>query len=326
MKNYDIKSIAKEVIQVEADAVSLIQERIDGHFESAVKAIFECKGRLIISGMGKSGLISQKIASTMASTGTPAQFVHPGEAIHGDLGMITDKDVILIISNSGETMELIQILPAIKKKNLTVIGLIGKKKSTLAHKSDIFLDTSVEKEACTLDLAPTASTTATLAMGDALAVSLLEIRGFNEKNFAELHPGGMLGKRLLLTIDQLIHTGDNIPFVYHSLNIKDTLLTISDKGLGMTGVLNKNDEMIGIITDGDIRRGLEKHGIGIFEKTAEFLMSKKPKWIMSNTLAISALELMEKHSITSLFVYTDQNLKKPDGIIHIHDILKTGIQ
>jgi len=326
MKNYDIKSIAKEVIQVEADAVSLIQERIDGHFESAVKAIFECKGRLIISGMGKSGLISQKIASTMASTGTPAQFVHPGEAIHGDLGMITDKDVILIISNSGETMELIQILPAIKKKNLTVIGLIGKKKSTLAHKSDIFLDTSVEKEACTLDLAPTASTTATLAMGDALAVSLLEIRGFNEKNFAELHPGGMLGKRLLLTIDQLIHTGDNIPFVYHSLNIKNTLLTISDKGLGMTGVLNKNDEMIGIITDGDIRRGLEKHGIGIFEKTAEFLMSKKPKWIMSNTLAISALELMEKHSITSLFVYTDQNLKKPDGIIHIHDILKTGIQ
>ena len=326
MKNYDIKSIAKEVIQVEADAVSLIQERIDGHFESAVKAIFECKGRFIISGMGKSGLISQKIASTMASTGTPAQFVHPGEAIHGDLGMITDKDVILIISNSGETMELIQILPAIKKKNLTVIGLIGKKKSTLAHKSDIFLDTSVEKEACTLDLAPTASTTATLAMGDALAVSLLEIRGFNEKNFAELHPGGMLGKRLLLTIDQLIHTGDNIPFVYHSLNIKNTLLTISDKGLGMTGVLNKNDEMIGIITDGDIRRGLEKHGIGIFEKTAEFLMSKKPKWIMSNTLAISALELMEKHSITSLFVYTDQNLKKPDGIIHIHDILKTGIQ
>jgi len=326
MKNYDIKSIAKEVIQVEADAVSLIQERIDGHFESAVKAIFECKGRLIISGMGKSGLISQKIASTMASTGTPAQFVHPGEAIHGDLGMITDKDVILIISNSGETMELIQILPAIKKKNLTVIGLIGRKKSTLAHKSDIFLDTSVEKEACTLDLAPTASTTATLAMGDALAVSLLEIRGFNEKNFAELHPGGMLGKRLLLTIDQLIHTGDNIPFVYHSLNIKNTLLTISDKGLGMTGVLNKNDEMIGIITDGDIRRGLEKHGIGIFEKTAEFLMSKKPKWIMSNTLAISALELMEKHSITSLFVYTDQNLKKPDGIIHIHDILKTGIQ
>ena len=326
MKNSEIISIAKQVIQVESEAVALMNDRINQKFESAVQAIFDCSGRLIVSGMGKSGLISQKIASTMASTGTPSYFVHPGEAIHGDLGMITKNDVILIISNSGETMELIQLLPALKKKKLTVIGLIGKKESTLAVKSDIYLDTSIKKEACTLDLAPTASTTATLAMGDALAVSLLEFRGFNKENFAELHPGGMLGKRLLLTINQLVHKGDSIPFVYTTTSIKDALLTISDKGFGMTGVLDEESIMIGVITDGDIRRGLEKSGNSLFEQTAKYLMSENPKWITSDTLAISALELMEKYEITSLFVYSNQSLKKPDGIVHIHDILKTGIQ
>ena len=326
MKTSDIKSVAKRVIQIEADAVSLIGGRIDEHFESAVQTILECAGRLIVSGLGKSGLISQKIASTMASTGTPAHFVHPGEATHGDLGMITKEDVLLIVSNSGETIELIQILPAIHKKGVTIIGLIGRQNSTLANKSDIYLDTSVEKEACTLDLAPTASTTATLAMGDALAVSLLEIRGFNKEEFAELHPGGMLGKRLLLTLDQLVHTGDDIPFVTSSASIKDALLTISEKGLGMTGVLNDADEIIGIITDGDIRRAIEKGGNDLFDQTAEFLMSRSPKWITADTLAISALELMEKHDITSLFVYSDTDLKKPDGIVHIHDILRSGVQ
>ena len=200
MKNLDIKSVAKEAIKIEAEAVLQIQNRINQDFEDAVNAIFNCDGRLIVSGMGKSGLISQKIASTMASTGTPAQFVHPGEAIHGDLGMITEKDIALIISNSGETMELIHILPALRDKDIKVIGLIGRKNSTLALQSNFYLDTSVEKEACTLDLAPTASTTATLAMGDALAVSLLELRGFNKSDFAKLHPGGMLGKRLLLSL------------------------------------------------------------------------------------------------------------------------------
>jgi len=326
MKNSDIKSIAKQVLQIEAEAVSLMQDRIDKYFESAVQTIFECKGRLIVSGIGKSGLISQKIASTMASTGTPAQFVHPGEAVHGDLGMITDQDVILIVSNSGESIELTQILDILKKKNLPIIGLIGRKNSTLSLKSDIFLDTSIEKEACTLDLAPTASTTATLAMGDALAVSLLELKGFNKKDFAEIHPGGMLGKRLLLTVEQLTHKNNRIPFVYNSSNIKDALLVISEKGFGVTGVLDKHNEMIGIITDGDIRRGLENNDNSLFDKTAECIMSKKPKWVASDTLAISALELMEKYSITSLFVYSNPNLKKPDGIVHIHDILKTGIQ
>ena len=326
MKSLDIKTIAKKVIQIEADAVSQIEKQINEDFEKAVNAILNCDGRLIVSGMGKSGLISQKIASTMASTGTPAQFVHPGEAIHGDLGMITEKDIVLIISNSGETMELIHILPALKDKNIKVIGLIGRKGSTLALQSEYFLDTSVEKEACTLDLAPTASTTATLAMGDAIAVSLLELRGFDESDFAKLHPGGILGKRLLLTVNQIMHKKDRIPFVYSSMKVKDALLTISEKGFGMTTVLNASDEMVGIITDGDIRRALEKNGNEIFDQTADNLMSKDPKWISSDTLAISALELMQKHSITSLFVLSDINLKKPDGVIHIHDILKTGIQ
>jgi arabinose-5-phosphate isomerase len=326
MEPSKIKKVAKEVIRIEANSVSQIVERIDDKFESAVQAIMECDGRLIIMGMGKSGLISQKIASTMASTGTPSHFVSPAEATHGDLGMIKKGDVLLIVSNSGETMELIQLLPSIKRKGVLIIGLIGKKNSSLAREADISLDTSVEKEACTLDLAPTASTTATLAMGDALAVSLLEVRGFNKTDFAELHPGGMLGKRLLLTIDNLTHKGEAIPFISINSSIKDALFNISEKGLGLTGVMDEENSLIGIITDGDIRRGLEKFGDDILNKTAEFLMSEDPKWISSDTLAISALELMEKHSITSLFVYSDSKLKRPDGIVHIHDILKSGIQ
>jgi arabinose-5-phosphate isomerase len=279
-----------------------------------------------VLGVGKSGLISQKIASTMASTGTPAHFVHPGDAFHGDLGMITKNDVVLMISNSGETHELIQIIPSIRKKNVPIIGMVGKENSTLYNGVDFILDTSVEKEACTLDLAPTASTTATLAMGDALAVALLESRGFNAQDFAELHPGGSLGKKLLLTIDQLIHTGDNIPFVNEETSLKDALLIISEKGLGVTGVLDSDENLVGIITDGDIRRSIEKGDNNLFDLTAGDLMSKNPKTIPSDTLAIAALELMEKHNITSLFVYTSPDLIKPDGIVHIHDILKTGVQ
>lgn len=326
MKNINIKEIGRRVIKIEANAVSLLENRIDDNFELAVNSIMDCTGRLIISGMGKSGLISQKIASTMASTGTPAYFVHPSEAIHGDLGMITDQDIMIMLSNSGETTELIQILPALRKKNVTIIGLIGKQGSTLSTQSDIFLDTSVDKEACTLDLAPTASTTATLAMGDALAIALLELRGFDKENFAELHPGGMLGKRLLLTIEHLIHSKEELPFVKISTTIKNVLLTISEKGLGVTGVLDLNDKLVGIITDGDIRRGIEKNYDNFFDQPAQLIMSKNPKSITVDTLAISALELMEKHSITSLFIYSDDELTKPDGIIHIHDILKSGIK
>ena len=318
--------IGKNVIQIEAAAVSAIADRINQQFENAVNIILDCKGRLIVLGVGKSGLISQKIASTMASTGTPAHFVHPGDAFHGDLGMITKEDVVLMISNSGETHELIQIIPAIRKKEVSIIGMIGKEGSSLYNDVDIILDTSVEKEACTLDLAPTASTTATLAMGDALAVALFESKGFNAQDFAELHPGGSLGKKLLLTLDQLVHTGDEIPFVNKGTSVKDALLTISDKGLGVTGVLDSKDKLVGIITDGDIRRGLERGDNNIFNQTAEFLMSKDPISITGDTLAIAALELMEEHNITSLFVYSSPDLSKPDGIVHIHDILKTGVQ
>ena len=318
--------IGKNVIQIEAQAVSAIADRINQQFENAVNTVLDCKGRLIVLGVGKSGLISQKIASTMASTGTPAHFVHPGDAFHGDLGMITKEDVVLMISNSGETHELVQIIPAIRKKEVPIIGMVGKEGSSLYNDVDIILDTSVEKEACTLDLAPTASTTATLAMGDALAVALFESRGFNAQDYAELHPGGSLGKKLLLTLDQLVHTGDNIPFVNKGTSVKDALLTISDKGLGVTGVLDSEDKLVGIITDGDIRRGLEKGDNNIFNQTAEFLMSKDPRSITSDTLAIAALELMEEHNITSLFVYSSPDLSKPDGIVHIHDILKTGVQ
>ena len=325
MKSSKIKDIAKNVIRTEAKAVALMEDRVDDNFENAVQKIIDCNGRVICSGIGKSGLISQKIAATMSSTGTPAYFVHPAEATHGDLGMIANDDILIIVSNSGETTELIQIIPSIKKKSITIIGLIGRKNSTLAFESDIYLDASVDKEACTLDLAPTASTTATLAMGDALAISLLELKGFGREDFALLHPGGILGKRLLLTIEKLTHKGEEIPFIYGHDSVKNALFKISDKGLGLTGVLDKDDNLTGIITDGDIRRGLENLGDNILNETAESLMTREPKTVASNTLAISALELMEKHSITSLFVYSNLKLKKPDGVIHIHDILSLGI-
>ncbi len=326
MSNSKNIEVGKNVIKIEAQAVAAIANRIGTEFDNAVNAILNCKGRLIILGMGKSGLISQKIASTMASTGTPSHFVHPADAFHGDLGMITKEDVVLMVSNSGETHELLEIIPSLKRKAVPTISMVGKENSTLFKNTDYALDTSVEKEACTLDLAPTASTTATLAMGDALAVALLESRGFNAQDFAELHPGGSLGKKLLLKVDQLIHKDNEIPFVHRNTSLKDALLTISEKGLGITGVLDEKDNLIGIITDGDIRRGIEKGGNNIFDKTAEDFMSLNPKTISTDTLAITALETMEKYNITSLFVYSLNDLKKPDGIIHIHDILKTGIK
>ena len=326
MSKTNIIKTGKGVIQTEAEAVFALVDRINDQFEKAVSAIISCKGRLVVLGVGKSGLIAQKIAATMASTGTPSQFVHPGDAFHGDLGMITKNDIVLIISNSGETHELIQIIPAIRNKKVHIIGMIGRGKSTLYNSVDIVIDTSVEKEACLLNLAPTSSTTATLAMGDALSISILEHRGFSAQDFAELHPGGSLGKKLLLTIDQFVHKNNAIPFVKNNTTVKNALLVISDKGLGVTGVLDSNDKLIGIITDGDIRRGLEKSGNTIFENNADFLMSKNPISITNETLAITALEIMEKHNITSLFVYSNSGLKKPDGIVHIHDLLKTGIR
>ncbi|MBL7046787.1 MAG: KpsF/GutQ family sugar-phosphate isomerase [Candidatus Marinimicrobia bacterium] len=318
-------NVGKGVIRIEAEAVKNLQNRIDSSFDEAVNLIFNCKGRVIVTGMGKSGLISQKIASTLASTGTPAQFIHPGEAIHGDLGMITKNDIVLAISYGGETLEIVQMMPAISRLGVKVIVFVGRMNSTITDMADVVINTSVDREACTLDLAPTASTTATMAMGDALAVALLEKRGFQQEDFALLHPGGSLGKKLLLTVKEIMHRVDELAIVDVDMDIQSTLLTISAKRLGVAIVTENNGKLSGIITDGDIRRGLEQGG-DIFAKTAEFLMTKNPKWVTEDTLAINALEKMEKYSITSLFVYKGRkNDRLPNGIVHIHDILKSGI-
>jgi len=251
--------------------------------------------------------------------------MHPAEASHGDLGMVTKDDIILAISNSGETYELIQIIPAFKRMGVKIIAMIGRQNSSLTQSADIYIDTSVEQEADTLELAPTASTTATLAMGDALAIALLENRGFKAEEFALLHPGGNLGKRLLLTVKEIMHTGDQIPLIQETSPMSEALLLMTEKGLGMTGVIDANGILSGIITDGDIRRGLENSGNQIFNETSGSIQTKDYKWVEESTLAVSALEVMEDHNITSLFVFSDEKKDIPDGIIHIHDILKTGI-
>ncbi|MAG21147.1 MAG: KpsF/GutQ family sugar-phosphate isomerase [Candidatus Marinimicrobia bacterium] len=324
-KNKNIQ-VGREVLQIEAEAVFNLREKIGDSFDTAVELIFDCKGRVVVTGMGKSGLISQKIASTLASTGTPAHFMHPSEAVHGDLGIVTKDDLILAVSNSGETHEIIQLMPAFERLGVKVITFIGRLESTIAKSAEVIIDTSVEREACTLDLAPTASTTATLALGDALAIALLEKRGFQREDFALLHPAGKLGKKLLLTAKEIMHTGNELPIVGADMDVKSTLLTISDKRLGIGIVVGDKGKIKGIITDGDLRRAFEKDE-DILDKTAEALiMTGKPKWITEDTLAINALEIMEKHSITSLFIYNSKKTDGvPDGILHIHDILKSGV-
>ena len=301
-----------------------MMERIDSSFEQAVNMILASKGRVVVSGMGKSGLIGQKIASTMASTGTPAFFLHPAEGIHGDLGMIMTGDVVIAISNSGETEELLRILPVIKRLGARLVAMSGNGASALARCSDVFLDVSVKEEACPLGLAPTASTTATLAMGDALAVALLVQRGFRAEDFAIFHPGGSLGKKLLLRVEDLMHTGDAIPLVSEDTLMRDALFVITAKGLGVVGVSGNDGSLQGVITDGDLRRALE-NGYDILSQRAAGLMKINPKRIKRNELAAAALQIMEHHSITSLFVFEDECSCSPCGIIHLHDILRAGI-
>ncbi len=325
MKSADIKSIAKNLIKIEAQAVSLMLERIDENFEKAVTLIIGCSGHLILTGIGKSGLISKKISSTMSSTGTPSIYLHPGDAIHGDLGKMKQGDILLFISNSGETAEIIKIIPYINKKKILKIGLVGKTNSTLGRNADICIDTSVNKEACSLNLAPTASTAAALAIGDALALTVSKLKGFNKIDFAENHPGGDLGKKLLLTVEDICHKNEDIPLINKSKSIKEALLIISEKGLGAVGVVDDRNKLVGIITDGDVRRSLENFGDDLFKKTANFIMSKNPKWIKSETLAIEALEKMEKCGITSLFIFSTKEEKELTGIVHIHDILRAGL-
>lgn len=315
---------ARRVIRTEAEALLVLADRIDATFEKAVELILATTGRVVISGMGKSGLIGQKIASTMASTGTPTLFLHPAEGIHGDLGMIMKGDVVIAISNSGETEELLRILPVIKRLGAQLIGMSGNCGSTLARSSDVFLDVSVKEEACPLGLAPTASTTATLAMGDALAVSLLVQRGFKAEDFAIFHPGGSLGKKLFLRVEDLMHSGDALPLVSDDVMMKDVLFVISAKRMGVTGVTDRSGKLMGVITDGDLRRALE-NGLGIFDQRAGEIMKLNPLRIKRDELAAAALQVMEKYSITSLFVFEDDGCSTPCGIIHLHDILRAGI-
>ncbi len=315
---------ARRVIRVEALALSAMAERIDNSFERAIDLILMSTGRVIVSGMGKSGLVGQKIASTMASTGTPAFFLHPAEGIHGDLGMIMTGDVVIAISNSGETEEILRILPSIKRLGAHLVALSGNPASNLARSSDVFLDVSVAEEACPLGLAPTASTTATLAMGDALAVALLVKRGFKAEDFAIFHPGGSLGKKLILRVEDLMHSGEAIPLVLEETLMKEALFVITDKGLGVTGVCDASGALKGVITDGDLRRSLEK-GFDILNQHASKIMKHGPLRIKRSELAAAALQIMEQRAITSLFVFENDQNPIPCGIIHLHDILKAGI-
>ncbi|MBI3803409.1 MAG: KpsF/GutQ family sugar-phosphate isomerase [Nitrospirae bacterium] len=315
----------KRVLKIEAQAILDLIERMDGRFVEAVELCYNSKGRMVVVGMGKSGLIGKKIAATLASTGTPAFFLHPAEGIHGDLGMVSKDDLALLISNSGETEEILRILPSLKRLNLKIITMTGSIKSTLAKLSDVILDISIKEEACPLGLAPTASTTATLAMGDALAVALLQKRGFKQEDFASFHPGGSLGRRLLFKVEDAMQTGNDIPKVSEETPMREVVLEMSAKKLGMTTVLDDAGKLVGVITDGDLRRLIRKidhEGREIFSLPAKEVMSRNPKTILRGSLTAQAIHLMESHSITALIVAGADG--QVDGILHLHDLLRRG--
>lgn len=314
---------AKKVLKIEAEAVAALADRLDADFERAVDLIHASKGRVIVTGMGKSGLVGKKIAATLASTGTPAFFLHPAEASHGDLGMVTSDDIILAISNSGETDELVGLIPFLKRFSVKLVSMTGNGGSTLSKASDVHIDVSVKEEACPMGIVPTASTTAALAMGDALAVALLIKKGFNEEDFAQYHPKGSLGKKLLIKVSDLMHAGDAVPKVLPDTAMMKAVVEISSKRLGITTVTDDKGKLLGIITDGDLRRGIERWGQRVFEMKAEEVMTKNPKTISRDELAVKALAIMEKLSITALVV--PDNDGRPEGIIHLHDILREGI-
>lgn len=316
-----INDLAKEVLTVEANSILRLINGIGDNFEKAIDILYNCKGRVIITGMGKSGLIGKKIAATMSSTGTPSYFLHPAESTHGDSGIITREDVVIAISNSGETQELMNLLPLIKRFGVPMIGMTGKMDSTLAKASDVVLDISVEREACPLNKAPTASTTATLAMGDALAVCLLEKRGFTKEDFLIFHPSGALGKGFLYKVNDLM-LAENLPLVTENECFTNVIETISKHKLGMAIIVNEFGKISGVLTDGDIRRTLIKYH-NTSQIVVKDIMTINPKRISDTDYAASALHLMEKYSITALAVVDNDD--KPIGVIHIHDILKAGV-
>lgn len=312
----------KQVVDIELNAIAALSSRLDEQFANACKLLMQCQGKVVVSGMGKSGHIGNKIAATLASTGTPAFFMHPGEANHGDLGMLASNDVLVAISNSGETGELLNLLPVVKRMNVPVIAITNRADSTLGKYADVVLDIGVEQEACSLGLAPTTSTTVTLVLGDALAVALLDAKGFTSDDFALSHPGGSLGRKLLLTVDDIMLKGEEIPLVPVSATITQALLEISKKGLGLTGIVNEHNELLGVFTDGDLRRLLDAR-VDIHATAVANVMTKGCKTSQAGELAVEALNLMESYKISALLVVNEN--RQPIGAFNMHMLLKAGV-
>ncbi len=321
--DFDFAASGRRVLAIESRALDAIEARIDGIFTQACQAILACRGRVVCTGMGKSGHVARKIAATFASTGTPAFYMHPGEAGHGDLGMVTDADIVLALSNSGETEELLTLLPVLKRQGNVLVAMTGRTGSTLARTADLHLDVSVPAEACPLDLAPTASTTAALALGDALAVALLEARGFTADDFARSHPAGSLGRRLLLHITDIMHGGDDVPRVDADATLSQALMEMSRKRLGMTAVVDGNGALIGLYTDGDLRRTLDDAAVDVRNTRIADVMTRTPKSITSSALAVEAAQLMETHKISALVVVDDAG--RVVGALNIHDLLRARV-
>ncbi|WP_081348493.1 KpsF/GutQ family sugar-phosphate isomerase [Selenomonas sp. KH1T6] len=316
---------AIETLEIESRAVAALKSRIDAEFEAAVQCILACQARVVVTGMGKSGHIGRKLAATLASTGTPAFFMHPGEAFHGDLGMVTENDVVIAISNSGESSEVVNILPIIRRIGAVVIAFCGRRDSNLGRNADHFIDIGVEREACPLGLAPTASTTATLAMGDAMAVAIMSARNFTRQDFAMFHPGGALGRKLLLKVENVMHTGEENPIIAAGRTAKDALFIMTDKGLGAVSVVNSEGKFIGLITDGIIRRALAKD-YKFLDEPVEHIMCETPLTIAKDKLAASALSVMEKHKPRPVAVLPVVDAEKnPVGIVHLTDLLRQGV-
>ena len=321
----EMETDAQKVLQMEAEAILDLIPRVDAHFDAAVEMILACQGRVAMTGMGKSGIIAHKISATLASTGTPSFFLHPAEGIHGDLGMVTSNDVVIALSNSGETGEVLNILPSLRRIGAKLIAMVGNSDSTLANNADVVLNVGVKKEACPLGLAPTSSTTAALAFGDALAMALMGKHHFTSKQFAVFHPGGSLGRKLLLTVGDIMHGGSENPVVKGTVTVTEALFVITDKGLGAVSVVDENNIMIGLLTDGDIRRGLSK-GMDFLKRPVTELMTREPKYITRDKLAAQALHIMESHKpkpITVLPVIDKE--RHVIGLLHMTDLVRQGV-
>ena len=320
-EKFDFKSIGKKVLDIESIAIAKLKDQLDDSFDITCQLCLDCTGKIIVMGIGKSGHIADKLAATLASTGTPSFFVHPGEASHGDLGMISKSDVVMALSNSGKTEEIVNLLPILKNMGIKIIAMTGDDNSTIATTSDVHIDVGVEEEACPMNLSPTASTTAALAMGDAIAVALLEKRGFSVEDFAKSHPGGSIGKKLLLLVQDIMHTEELIPVVFQDDKLARGLIEMSEKALGMTAIINKKEELVGIFTDGDLRRTLEAN-VDIQTTLMREVMTENCITVKPNLLAVKAVEIIQENKITSLVVVEENKIV---GALNIHDLFRAGV-